>query len=183
NGYTVEEVEPPAFEAAVRVWRKLVFGETRHLMLENIQKMGDAQARKSASLWMEIEPDITLKDYMLGLAEVQTHRRAWSVFMERYPLIVGPNSGDLPFEVGFDHKDVATYRHVLDAQALMTVVNMLGFPSTAVPVGTTAVADAPKGLPLGVQIIAQRYREDLSLAAAEIVEAVHGLATPIDPAW
>jgi amidase len=183
NGYTVEEVEPPSIEAAHLLWRRLVFTETRHLTFESIDKLGDAQARKSAALWMEIQPDIAMKDYMLGLAEVLTQRRAWSVFMERYPLIVGPNSGDLPFEVGFDYKDVATYRHVLDAQALMTAINMLGLPSVAVPVGTTAAPDAPKGLPLGIQIIAPRYREDMALDAAEVVEAVHGLATPIDPAW
>ncbi len=183
NGYAVEEVEPPSFEAAIRVWRKLVFTETRHLTYESIEKLGDAQARKSAGLWLEIQPDITLKEYMQGLAEVLTHRRAWSLFMETYPLVIGPNSGDLPFEVGFDCKDVPTFRHVLDAQALMTVVNMLGLPSVAVPVGTTAVPDAPRGLPLGVQIIAPRFREDLALDAAEIVEAVHGVATPIDPAW
>ena len=183
NGYAVEEVEPPSFEAACVIWRKLVFTETRHLTFETIEKLGDAQARKSARLWMEIQPDIPLKEYMQALAEVLTHRRAWSVFMETYPLIVGPNSGDLPFEVGFDWKDVETFRHVLDAQALMTVVNMLGLPSVAVPVGTTPAPDAPQGLPLGVQVIAQRFREDLALDAAEIVEAVHGVATPIDPVW
>jgi amidase len=183
NGYAVEEVDPPAFEAACQVWRKLVFAETRHLTWETIDRLGDAQVRKSTSLWLEVQPDISLKEYMQSLSEVLTHRRAWSVFMETYPLVVGPNSGDLPFEVGFDCKDVGTLRHVLDAQALMTVVNMLGLPSAAVPVGTTAVADAPRGLPLGVQIIAQRFREDLALDAAEIVEAVHGIATPIDPVW
>ncbi|HKU94297.1 MAG TPA: amidase [Vineibacter sp.] len=183
NGYAVEEVEPPSFEAACQVWRKLVFTETRHLTFESIEKFGDAQARKSASLWMQLQPDLSLKEYMQSLAEVLTHRRAWAGFMETYPLIVGPNSGDLPFEVGFDYKDVETFRHVLDAQALMTVVNMLGLPSAAVPVGTTAVPDAPRGLPLGVQIIAQRFREDLALDAAEIVEALHGVATPIDPVW
>jgi amidase len=60
---------------------------------------------------------------------------------------------------------------------------MLGLPAAAVPVGTTAVPGAPLGLPLGVQIAAPRYREDLALDAAEIVEAVHGVATPIDPTW
>jgi amidase len=183
NGYAVEEIEPPAFEAACQVWRKLVFTETRHLTYESIEKLGDAQARKSAGLWLQIQPDISLKEYIQALAEVLTHRRAWAAFMETYPLIVGPNSGDLPFEVGFDCKDVETFRRVLDAQALMTLVNMLGLPSAAVPVGTTAVPDAPHGLPLGAQIIAQRFREDLALDAAEIVEALHGVTTPIDPVW
>ncbi len=127
--------------------------------------------------------DLSLKDYILGLAEVLTHRRAWSVFMETYPLVLGPNSGDLPFEVGFDHDTVDRLRHVLRSQALMTAVNLLGLPSVAVPVGFVTVPDAPKGLPLGVQIVAGRYREDLALDAAGIVEAVHGIETPIDPAW
>jgi len=150
---------------------------------ETVQKLGDQQARKAMSLWFEVQPDLSTLDYMKGLAQVLTQRRDWSRFMERYPLVVGPNSGDLPFEVGFDHKDVATIRHVLSAQALMTTINMLGLPSAAVPVGTTAAAGAPLGLPLGVQIAAQRYREDLALDAAEIVEAVHGVTTPIDPTW
>jgi amidase len=65
----------------------------------------------------------------------------------------------------------------------MVTVNVLGFPAVAVPVGTAAVEGAPKGLPLGVQVIAGRYREDLALDAAEVIEAQHGLETPIDPAW
>lgn len=37
------------------------------------------------------------------------------------------------------------------------------------------------GVPMGVQLIAGRYREDLLLAAAEIIEARASMATPIDP--
>ena len=182
-GYKVEEVQPPSIEGASRLWQKLVFGESRHVMRETIEKLADADARKALSLWLEVEPDLSLKDYMLGLAEVLTHRRAWSVFMETYPLVLGPNSGDLPFEVGFDHDTADRLRHVLRAQALMTAINLLGLPSVAVPVGLAAVPDAPNGLPLGVQIVGGRYREDLALDAAEIVEAVHGIETPVDPAW
>ena len=72
---------------------------------------------------------------------------------------------------------------MIAAQALMVTVNLLGFPSAAVPVGTTAADGAPKGLPLGVQVIAGRYREELALDAAEVIEAQHGLETPIDPVW
>lgn len=34
---------------------------------------------------------------------------------------------------------------------------------------------------LGVQVIGSRYGEDLCLDAAEMIEARHGLPTPIDP--
>ena len=37
------------------------------------------------------------------------------------------------------------------------------------------------GLPQAVQIIGDRYREDLCLDAAEAIEARLGVITPIDP--
>jgi amidase len=38
-----------------------------------------------------------------------------------------------------------------------------------------------QGLPMGVQLTAARYREDLLLDAAEVLEAHEGPRTPIDP--
>jgi amidase len=64
---------------------------------------------------------------------------------------------------------------VLRAQALLVAVNMLGLPSAAVPVGPV------NEVPLGVQVIGSRYREDLCLDAADAIETRHGLPTPIDP--
>jgi len=37
------------------------------------------------------------------------------------------------------------------------------------------------GLPVGVQIMGQRFREDTVLDAGEIIEARAGVLTPIDP--
>ena len=53
--------------------------------------------------------------------------------------------------------------------------NVLGLPSVALPAG---LAD---GLPTGIQIYADLWREDLALAAAEVVEAGFGAVAPIDP--
>lgn len=55
-------------------------------------------------------------------------------------------------------------------------MNLLGLPAASVPTGLWS------GLPLGVQVIGSRYREDLCLDAAEAIEAQRGLSTPIDPA-
>jgi amidase len=54
---------------------------------------------------------------------------------------------------------------------------LLGLPAVAVPAGLA------KGVPLGVQVIGARYREDLCLDAAEAIEAQCGLETPIDILW
>ena len=54
-------------------------------------------------------------------------------------------------------------------------MNLLGLPAVAVPVGR------PADVPPGVQVIGSRYREDLCLDAAEMIEARHALPTPIDP--
>jgi amidase len=55
--------------------------------------------------------------------------------------------------------------------------NLLGLPSACVPAGR----DNATGLPIGVLLTGQRFREDLCLDAAEAVEARLGLQTPIDP--
>jgi amidase len=47
---------------------------------------------------------------------------------------------------------------------------VLGLPVATTPVGLTA-----KGHPVGVQLIASRYREDLALDAAQAIEARVGV--------
>ena len=64
---------------------------------------------------------------------------------------------------------------IMRGMRLVTACNLLGLPAAVVPVG---VAD---GMPLAVQLIAGRYREERCLAAAAYVEDACGLLTPIDP--
>jgi amidase len=59
---------------------------------------------------------------------------------------------------------------------LVVLVNLLGLPAAAVPVG---VED---GVPQGVQLIGPRFREDLCLDAAQAIQDRLGTFTPIDPA-
>ena len=174
---------PPSIEKAVELWIKLVAADIRELLWDTIAANADPLAVKAVGMWRDALPPITMADYIKGLGEITKHRRDWSLFLEQYPLLVGPNCGDLPFEIGFDTTDMARTQHVLKAQALMIAVNLIGFPSAAVPIGLTQADDAPRGLPLGVQVIAGRYRENLALDAAEVIEAKHGLMTPVEPVW
>jgi amidase len=174
-GYAVEAVDPPAVDAIAELWRRLVWAETRQLSLPTIRKFGGTDINRTLDILLADTPELSLEDYMRGLAQRAKHVRDWLGFLERYPLVVGPVSTSPPFRVGFD-TDPGAAAELKRAQQLLIAVNLLGLPATAVPAGLTT-----DGVPLGVQVIASRYREDLSLDAAEAIEAQCGLRTPIDP--
>ncbi len=58
---------------------------------------------------------------------------------------------------------------------MMMALPVLALPAVAVPTGVA------KGLPVGVHIIAARFREDIALAAAKAIESRVRPNTPIDP--
>jgi amidase len=181
-GYAVEEQEPPSIEAAATLRARLSAADLRDGAIEVFRRLGDADVVTHVQHFLDVTPSFaSLAEYRDALATVMIHRRAWDQFLAQFPLVIGPNSGDLPVTIGFETRDQESMRHLLAAQALMTAVNLLGLPAVAVPTGLVAAADAPKGLPVGVQIIAPRFREDLALEAAEAVEARLGIPTPIDP--
>src|SRR3546814_19124881 len=86
-----------------------------------------------------------------------------------------PNSGEPAFRVGEDLIDEPTARRIWRAQLPQPAIPVLGLPAVSVPTGLHA------GVPLGVQIVAGPFREDLCLDAAEAVEPRAGSTSPIEP--
>jgi amidase len=86
-----------------------------------------------------------------------------------------PVSHRLPFRDDLDQESEAVVTEMMEAQRSLLATPVLGFPSVAVPTGNV------DGVPVGVQVVAGRYREDLCLDAAEIIEAHAPVLTPIDP--
>jgi amidase len=181
-GYAVEEIQPPSIADAAQLRARLSAADLRNKIMDMMQPLADADMVRHVELFLEATPAFAGQDeYQDALAQVMAHRRAWDAFLTDYALVVGPNSGDLPFAIGFETRDLAAMNHILAAQALTTAVNLLGLPSVAIPVGFAIAADAPHGLPVGVQVIAGRFREDLALEAAEAIERRHPSPTPIEP--
>jgi len=174
-GYVVEQKEPPDFMAAVDAWRTILGTETRIGMLPMIEKYGDKAVQHMARYFDKLTPSLDLPSFGKALASRSTLLRAWMLFFEEYPLVLVPVSCEPPFPAGHDQGDDDTLDRLVTAQRAQFPAACLGLPGISVPTG---IAD---GLPMGVQLIAGRFREDLLLDAAEIIEARAPMPTPLDP--
>ncbi len=174
-GYAVEVVKTPGFTRPAKLWGTLLGNEIRCLMMKTIETEGDAGVRKAVLGMLDAEPVLTAGEYMAMIADRTRLVREWFLFLERYPLVLSPVSAEPPFAHGFDTQGNARMAEVLKAQTPQAALPLLGLPGVAVPTG---VED---GLPMGVQIMAARFREDLCLDAAAAIESRAGVPTPIDP--
>ena len=84
--------------------------------------------------------------------------------MNDYPLVLMPVSHQPPLPHGEDLRGGERFARLREEQSPQYVVNLLGLPSAGVPTGLE------DGVPMGVQIVARRYREDLALDAAQAIE-------------
>lgn len=176
-GYAVDEVEPPSIGAAADLWRRLVGTDIRLMQWRLIQDLGDEGARRAVGFMLGADGPLDMEAYTKGLAERSRHVRDWTLFLDRYPIVLTPVSTEPPFAIGFDTDSAESMERTMIAQRVQTAIPLIGMPAASVPVGSF------EGLPLGVQLTGPRFREDLVLDAAEVIEARHGLAGPIDPAW
>lgn len=100
--------------------------------------------------------------------------REWSLFFAENPVVIMPTWPHPPFEHGADIREESRHE-LVETLRFITPANVLGLPSVALPVG---VSD---GLPQGVQCVADRWRDDLTLKAAGDIEKSLGRITPINP--
>lgn len=174
-GYAVEEVEPPSLSEAQELWKLIGNDEARKFMWPAVEQFGDEGVRRSFGWMLADSPVLDHAAHLKAFAKRATLVRRWQLFLERYPLVLTPVSGEPPFPWGLDVQDEATMKRVVRAQESQFAVPVLGLPAVSVPTGLAG------GVPMGVQFIGARFREDLVLDAAEVIEARCPPMTPIDP--
>ncbi|MFG3506840.1 amidase [Streptomyces sp. NPDC047821] len=174
-GYDVREVaNVPRLDEALETYGRLVVTEfapnwpvVRGLLGEG----GDRYIEAA----MERTPPVSAHAFMTLMGTWLNIRRSWALFLDTYPLVLGPVFTEPPVEPGLESRDRAGRERVASAMRLCTVTSFVGVPAVAVPTG---LAD---GLPSGVQIIGRAFREDLCLDAAQAVEDRLGTLTPVEP--
>ncbi len=174
-GYIVEAVEPPHITEAMRLFRKLISVEVGKMTLPVIKPLVSDDAALFLENSFALDPMPSFGDYLQVLARRNLLANDWAAFLADYPLILGPVLTTQSFLVGDDLRDGDALRVLADSMRLTPVVNFFGLPSVALPI------QVKDGMPQGVQLIGDRFREDLCLDAAEAIEDRLGVLTPIAP--
>lgn len=178
-GYVVEEVQLPILGDAWRLWWHLVQGIEFREMEPDIEKYGDEGIRRSVQnqfAFVEANyTDFSLDSYLRGYGRRSTLAKRLAEFLERYPVVLLPISAEQTFEIDADVVEASRTAEVITAQWPMMSVAAMGFPALSVP------AIIANGLPVGVQLLGRRFREDTLCEAGEIIERHAAVPTPIDP--
>jgi amidase len=173
-GYEVEEIEPPMVFESYLAWSELMMTSltvVRPLLAEILGAGGQRFLELT-----EIEyPPATPESMALMHESRYKVEKAWREFMTTYPLVVGPVWTQPPFEHGYDIIDRDTAMKVVELFRFVMPANLMGLPAACVATGVA------NGLPTGVQVMGTLFREDLCLDAAEAIENIVGVLTPIDP--
>jgi len=178
-GWTVEEIaDTPPMREPADLQTKLWLGDGYEAQLEMVTREGDPGAL--ACLNGNRAKVASFDGQAAALSKALTRRatltRQWLELFEKYAVLLIPVSGELPFPDHLDRKDEASFARVWHAQLPQIAIPFMGLPGLTVSTGLVG------RVPVGVQLVSGRYREDLCLLAGEAIEAGGVPASPIDPA-
>jgi amidase len=169
-GYQVEEAEPPHFAEVAAMQFHLVMNDMRRGGEAFMRARGDAALCTVLDHYMAVTPVWDRDQYLEALTRRFSIARDWAVFLERYPVLLMPNSWERQFPVDEDQRSPEHVARILLAQSPLLSTAVLGLPGLSVPTG---VVD---GLPVGVQLVSNKFREDRLLAAGEVIERAAGFS-------
>ena len=165
-GCLVEEDLPRAIPDNPDINNQLSQGDGQAGARRLLAKYGTTETHEWMTRLLEkaSENMVSVGEYTAVLEKIDSYRSAMLGFMENYDVIVCPVSAFAALPHGESMTD--ENRSGINYTA---TYNITGWPSTVVRGGTS-----PDGLPIGVQVVARPWREDVSLAVAQYLEGALG---------
>ena len=171
-GFDVEPFRPEGLEQARRLWWQL-FGIAGGMLLGPMTKGRESELSpilKQFSSWVAAEPSHTAQTLLDTWIMRDALRMQVFSQMREYPILLCPVASIPAFRHGERSWEIdgQTVKY-LDAWSYSEWFNLLGTPAAVVPVGRSR-----EGLPIGVQIVARPWQEELVLSVAAELEAQRG---------
>jgi Asp-tRNA(Asn)/Glu-tRNA(Gln) amidotransferase A subunit family amidase len=171
-GFEVEPFLPDGLEKARKLWWKF-FGIAGGLLLGPMTRGHEAELSpilKEFNRWVAAEQSHSAQSLLDTWIDRDLVRMQIFEQMEKFPVLLCPVASLPAFHHGerrwqIEGKTV----EYLDAWSYCEWFNLLGMPAATVPLASSA-----EGLPIGVQIAARPWEEELVLSVAAILEAECG---------
>jgi Asp-tRNA(Asn)/Glu-tRNA(Gln) amidotransferase A subunit family amidase len=175
-GFQVEPFLPDGLELARQLWWNL-FGIAGGMVLGPMTRGREAEIGpllKEFSGWVAAEASHTGRSLLETWLQRDDVRLRIFSQMQKYPVLLCPVAAIPAFRHGERSWQVEgkTVKY-LDAWSYCEWFNLLGTPAAVVPVGRS-----PEGLPIGVQIVARPWQEELVLSVAAALEKQCGGYAP-----
>ena len=163
-GWVVEEVSCPPMRPAARINEELWMTEMRASVDLMVEQEAEADSIFVYEQMKNRIGPMGAEDLLHALQSRAGIIREWQRFMEKYPVLICPLSGELPFLQQEDVQSDASFDRIMEAQLTQRALPVIGLPAMAVATGTVGK------IPVGVQLIAGRFREDILLSAGADIE-------------
>jgi amidase len=163
-GAHVEELRPPGIEETYDIYLRL-FSADGGVGIENlVRDAGTAHIHPLLERVLAIQRAnaCTMAEFVTLVGRWDSFRSRMLAFMENWDAILCPVA---PF-AGMKH---GTTYDILDSFSYTMSYNLTGWPAAVVRAGWMT-----GGLPVGVQIVARPWREDVALAVAQSIETALG---------
>lgn len=171
-GFAVEPFRPENLEKVRELWWKF-FGVAGGMLLNPMIRGREddlSPILKEFNGWVARETPHTAQSLLDAWIERDLERMRIFEQMKKFPVLLCPVASTPAFRHGerewkIDGKPVK----YLDAWSYCEWFNLLGMPAVTVPMSLS-----PERLPIGVQLVAQPWCEELVLSVAEILEEARG---------
>lgn len=168
-GYEVEEITTPDVKACGEAGFRALMGEVKVFFEADIRAHGSPDINKIFDDYFQMFPPFAGDELLKVMAERARFVREWTVLLSQYPLVLTPFMLTPTFTWNRDTEGREGVREVLGSAFYSYSMNFMGLPAGNIP------ANYNDGLPVGVQIVGQRFREDLILESCEAIEERVGI--------
>ena len=162
TGAAVEDTRPAAVGRASDLASKSFGADGGYFSWKLLSEAGTSEPSRFLAERAEGPPEngLSVEEYAALMHEVDGVRSEMLGFMKNFDVIICPVAA----QAAPTHEDAEELKYTY-TQAH----NLSGLPGAVVRGGTS-----PEGMPIGVQIVAQPWREDVALAVAAVIEEATG---------